>query len=84
MATASSRADAATKSDHRCRRLRRPGTAGQWASRLLRDETAATATEYVVAAAAVALGALAAAVAIAGVMVNYLHRIYLVVTLPVL
>jgi hypothetical protein len=38
----------------------------------------------VVAAAAVALGALAAAVAIAGVMVNYLHRIYLVVTLPVL
>ncbi len=50
---------------------------------VLLDETAATATEYVVAAAAVALGALLAAAAIAGVLVNYLHRLYLVVTLPV-
>jgi Flp pilus assembly pilin Flp len=51
--------------------------------KLLSDETAATATEYVVAALAVALGAVAASAALAGVLVNYLHRIYLVVTLPI-
>ncbi|MCX6844663.1 MAG: hypothetical protein NTX53_20560 [candidate division WOR-3 bacterium] len=50
---------------------------------LLRDETAVTYTEYVVAALAIALGAIAASRAIAGVLVNYLHRIYLVVTLPI-
>ncbi|MEO0086382.1 MAG: hypothetical protein ABIK37_07110 [candidate division WOR-3 bacterium] len=54
----------------------------RWHKALL-DESAVTATEYVVAAAAVALGALAAVAAIAGVLVNYLHRLYLVVTLPV-
>ena len=50
---------------------------------LLRDETAVTYTEYVVAALAVALGAVLASRAIAGVLINYLHRIYLVVTLPI-
>ena len=52
-------------------------------TRLLRDETAVTYTEYVIAALAVALGAIAASRAIAGVLVRYLHRIYLVVTLPI-
>jgi Flp pilus assembly pilin Flp len=51
--------------------------------KLLRDETAATATEYVVATLAVALGAIAGSVAIAGALISYLHRIYLVVTLPI-
>ena len=50
---------------------------------LLRDETAVTYTEYVIAALAVALGAIAASRAIAGVLVKYLHRIYLIVTLPI-
>jgi Flp pilus assembly pilin Flp len=51
--------------------------------RLLRDETATTALEYVVATLAVALGAVAGSAALAGVLINYLHRIYLVVTLPI-
>ena len=50
---------------------------------LFRDETAVTALEYVVATVAVALGAIVASAAIAGVLIVYLHRIYLVVTLPV-
>lgn len=52
--------------------------------RLLCDETAVTATEYIVAALAVALGAVAGCAVLAGVLIGYLHRIYLVVTLPVL
>lgn len=51
--------------------------------RLLRDETGVTYTEYVVAAVALALAAVAASRAIAGVLISYLHRIYLVVTLPI-
>ncbi|HTW91547.1 MAG TPA: hypothetical protein VMH22_07535 [bacterium] len=51
--------------------------------RLLRDETAVTATEYVVATLAIAFASLAASRAIAGALIPYLHRIYLVVTLPV-
>jgi Flp pilus assembly pilin Flp len=50
---------------------------------LLRDETATTALEYVLATLAVALGAVAGSAALGGVLINYLHRIYLVVTLPI-
>jgi Flp pilus assembly pilin Flp len=53
------------------------------AVRLLRDESAVTTLEYVVAGVALALGAVAASRAIASVLVDYLHRIYLVVTLPI-
>jgi hypothetical protein len=59
------------------------GTATRLVIRLLREETAATTLEYVVAAVALALTAIAASRVLAGVLVNYLHRIYLVVTLPV-
>ena len=58
-------------------------TTSRLAVRLLRDEAAVTATEYIVAALAVALAAVAASAAIAGAAVIYLHRIYLVVTLPI-
>jgi len=58
-------------------------TMGRLVVRLVRDETAVTTLEYVVAGVALALAAVAASRAIAGVLVNYLHRIYLVVTLPV-
>ena len=51
--------------------------------RLLRDETGATTLEYVVAAVGIALAGLAASRAIAGVLASYLHRVNLVVTLPV-
>jgi Flp pilus assembly pilin Flp len=51
--------------------------------KLFCDETGVTTLEYVVAAVALALAAVAASRVIAGVLVNYLHRIYLVVTLPV-
>jgi Flp pilus assembly pilin Flp len=51
--------------------------------RLLRDESAVTTLEYVVAGVAIALGAVAASRVIASVLKSYLHRIYLVVTLPV-
>ncbi|HTW91243.1 MAG TPA: hypothetical protein VMH22_05990 [bacterium] len=50
---------------------------------MLRDETAVTATEYVVATLAIAFASLAASRAIAGALIPYLHRIYLVVTLPI-
>jgi Flp pilus assembly pilin Flp len=53
------------------------------AVRLLDDETAATTLEYVVAALAVALGAVAGSRAVAGSLANYLRRIYTVVTLPI-
>jgi Flp pilus assembly pilin Flp len=53
-------------------------------SRLLSDETGVTTLEYVVAAVALALGAVAASRAISGVLIDYLRRIYLVVTLPML
>ena len=53
------------------------------ASRLLRDETGVTTLEYVVAGIALALAAVAASRVIASVLVSYLHRIYLVVTLPI-
>jgi len=52
--------------------------------RLLRDETGVTTVEYVVAATALAFAAVAASRAIAGVLTGYLHRVYMVVTLPTL
>jgi hypothetical protein len=51
--------------------------------KLLHDETGVTTLEYVVAAVALALAAIAASRLIARVLVSYLHHIYLVVTLPV-
>jgi Flp pilus assembly pilin Flp len=56
---------------------------GRLVLRLLRDETAVTTLEYVVAAVSLALAAVAASRIIAGVLKSYLHRIYLVVTLPI-
>jgi hypothetical protein len=53
------------------------------ACRLLRDETGVTTLEYVVAGVALALAAAAASRVIAVVLRSYLHRIYLVATLPI-
>lgn len=58
-------------------------TLGRVAQRLLCDESAVTMLEYVVAGVALALAALAASRVIAIVLVDYLHRIYLVTTLPI-
>ena len=69
--------------DHKRLKTRQRGTMRRLVIRLLRDETAVTSTEYIVAALAVALGAVVASRAIAGVLINYLHRIYVVVTLPI-
>jgi len=52
-------------------------------ARLLKDETAATTSEYVIAGAALALAAIAAARVLTSVLTPYLHRIFLVVTLPI-
>ena len=52
-------------------------------TRLLEDEDGVTTLEYVVAAVALALAAVAASRVIAAVLKSYLHRIYLVVTLPI-
>jgi len=49
----------------------------------MRDETAVTSLEYALAALAIALGAVVGSRMIAGVLCNYLHRIYVVVTLPI-
>ncbi|MBN2465307.1 hypothetical protein JXD38_06760 [candidate division WOR-3 bacterium] len=57
--------------------------AGRLVMRLVRDETAVTTLEYVVAALALALAAVAASRVIAALLKSYLHRIYLVVTLPI-
>jgi Flp pilus assembly pilin Flp len=51
--------------------------------KLLHDETGVTTLEYVVAGVALALAAVAASRMIAGVLKDYLHRIYLIVTLPI-
>jgi len=51
--------------------------------KLLHDETGVTTLEYVVAGVALALAAVAASRLIASVLKDYLHRIYLVVTLPI-
>jgi len=53
------------------------------ARKLLSDETGVTTLEYVVAGVALALAAVAASRVIASVLKSYLHRIYLVVTLPI-
>lgn len=67
---------------HGCPVSRRGVTRGPvW--KLLQDETGVTTLEYVVAAVALALAAIAASRLIARVLVSYLHHIYLVVTLPV-
>ncbi len=63
--------------------IRQRETVSRMASRLLHDETAVTTLEYVVAAVALALAGVAASRVIASVLKNYLHRIYLVVTLPI-
>ena len=55
---------------------------GRLPIRLLRDEAAVTTLEYVVAAVALALAGVAASRVIARFLISYLHRIYLVVTLP--
>lgn len=60
-----------------------PLFAGRLVRRLLCDEAAVTSLEYIVAALAIALGAIAASRVMAGALVGYLHRIYVVVTLPV-
>ncbi|MEO0108637.1 MAG: hypothetical protein ABIK62_05635 [candidate division WOR-3 bacterium] len=62
---------------------RLPLAHGFFLGRLLRESSGATTLEYVVAALAVAFAAVAASQAITGVLGDYLHRIYLVVTLPV-
>lgn len=53
------------------------------AAQLWRDENGVTMTEYVVATLAFALAAAAVARIVGIVLVGYLHRIYLVVGLPV-
>lgn len=58
-------------------------TMSRLVTRLLRDETAVTTLEYAVAAVALALAAVAASRVIASLLKSYLHRIYLVVTLPI-
>jgi len=63
--------------------IRRREAASRLAIRLLRDETAVTTLEYVVAGIAMALAGVAASRVIASVLKSYLHRIYLVVTLPI-
>ena len=49
---------------------------------LLRDDSAVTYTEYVVVSLAVIFGALGLSRAILIALNRYLHRIYVVVTLP--
>jgi hypothetical protein len=51
--------------------------------KLLGDESGVTTLEYVVAGIALALAAVAASRVLASVLKSYLHRIYLVVTLPI-
>jgi Flp pilus assembly pilin Flp len=68
--------------DHKPATNRHEVTSGPvW--KLLQDESGVTTLEYVVAAVALALAAVAASRLIARILVSYLHRIYLVVTLPV-
>jgi Flp pilus assembly pilin Flp len=52
-------------------------------SSLLRDESGVTATEYMVAALALVIATVAASKTIGNALILYLHRIYLVVTLPI-
>ena len=51
--------------------------------KLLDDETGVTTLEYVVAGVALALAAVGISRMIAGILRDYLHRIYMVVTLPI-
>jgi Flp pilus assembly pilin Flp len=69
--------------DHEREIARQRGRRNSLVIWLLRDESGVTTLEYVVAGVAIALAAVAASRAIAGVLVSYLHRIYLVVTLPI-
>ena len=52
-------------------------------TRLGRDEIGVTSLEYLVAALAIALAAIAASRTLAEVLIGYLQRVYLVVTLPI-
>jgi len=70
-------------SNRKRREIRRREAVSRLALRLLDDETAVTTLEYVVAAVALALAGVAASRVIASVLIGYLHRIYLVVTLPI-
>ena len=69
--------------EHRRMKTRQCPAVNRLLVRLLRDETAATTTEYMIAGAALALAAIAASRVLTGILTPYLHRIYLVVTLPV-
>jgi Flp pilus assembly pilin Flp len=69
--------------DHRKARTGQLAAKSRPVVRLLKDETAATTTEYVIAGAALALAAIAAARVLTSVLTPYLHRIFLVVTLPI-
>jgi Flp pilus assembly pilin Flp len=69
--------------DHMRPKTDQRGTGNRLVVLLLKDEAAATATEYVIAGAALALAAVAASRVLTGVLAPYLHRIFLVVTLPI-
>lgn len=83
MAIADDLRDHSMTPDHKRLETQGGETVSRLAIRLLRDETAVTTLEYVVAGVALALAAVAASRVVAGVLKNYLHRIYLVVTLPI-
>jgi hypothetical protein len=51
--------------------------------RLLREEAAVTSLEYIMVTLAVALAAIAASRTLAEILISYLQRVYLVVTLPI-
>jgi Flp pilus assembly pilin Flp len=52
-------------------------------TRLVQEETGVTSLEYVMVTIAVALAAIAASRTLAEILVSYLQRVYLVVTLPI-
>jgi Flp pilus assembly pilin Flp len=70
--------------NHTCSGIHQREPMNRLAIRLLRDETGVTTLEYVVAGVALALAAVAASRAFSGVLADYLHRVYLVTTLPML
>jgi len=51
--------------------------------RLLRSEAGATTFEYVVVAVVLVFAAILAYRMLTGILIPYLHRVYLVVTLPI-
>jgi len=67
--------------DHKLRAMGQPEPKSRLVLRLLRDETGVTTLEYVVAGASLAIAGVGACRLIGGVLVNIVHRVYLVVTL---